>query len=274
MKFMIRSDLEGVTGVTTYNQAENSKFGKLMLENDLNSCIEGLLLTGDHEIVIYDEHTDGRNINIINLPSNVSVICGKPLYQKNWAGGLDSSFDAMIMIGFHARAGITNALLPHSYSHYNLNIYINNIIVGEIGMEVAIAGDFGVPLWLITGDSAGIKEANEFVQNISTVIVKEAIDEFTAKCFSPKLTSKMIYEAAVNIVRNHPKVSPRRFREPVELKIDLAKSNFTEVMKTFYKELFINSNTLCINAKSVVEAWSEYLYIEKKVSTILKDCKK
>ena len=61
MKIMIRSDIEGVTGVTTYEQAENSEFGRSMLMNDLNACINGILSTGNHEIVTYDEHTDGRN---------------------------------------------------------------------------------------------------------------------------------------------------------------------------------------------------------------------
>ena len=71
-----------------------------MLTNDLNACINGLLAEGEHEIVIYDEHTDGRNVDLNDLPDCVSVICGKPPYRPDW-GGIDSSFDAMIMVGFH-----------------------------------------------------------------------------------------------------------------------------------------------------------------------------
>jgi D-amino peptidase len=184
MKFMIRCDVEGVTGVTTYQQAEGSQFGRAMLMNDLNACIEGLLATGDHEIVIYDEHTDGRNVDLTELPECVSVICGKPPYRADW-GGIDSSYDAMIMVGFHARSGVAGALLPHSYSRKNLNIRLNGTVVGEIGMEAAIAGDFGVPLWLVTGDSAGMAEAEQMIENVRTVTVKEAMGEFTAKCLPP-----------------------------------------------------------------------------------------
>ena len=68
MKIMIRSDIEGVTGVTTYQQAEGTEFGRSMLMNDLRACIEGILATGEHEIVVYDEHTNGRNIDISQLP--------------------------------------------------------------------------------------------------------------------------------------------------------------------------------------------------------------
>ena len=195
MKFMIRSDIEGVTGVTTYGQVENSEFGRAMLTNDLNACIEGLLSTGDHEIVVYDEHTDGRNVTLDDLPDSASVICGKPPYRPDW-GGIDSSYDAMIMVGFHARSGVEGALLPHSYSRKNLNIRLNGTTVGEIGMEAAIAGDFDVPLWLITGDSAGMAEAEQIVPDVKTVTVKEAMGDFTARCLPPKLTAKLIYESA------------------------------------------------------------------------------
>ena len=90
MKFMIRTDIEGVTGVTTYEQAEGSAFGREMLMNDLNAMIEGILSVGEHEIVLYDEHTDGRNVVLQDLPGSVSVICGKPPYRADW-GGIDSS---------------------------------------------------------------------------------------------------------------------------------------------------------------------------------------
>ena len=78
MKIMIRTDVEGVTGVTSYEQAEGSELGRAMLMNDLQAVIDGLLADGDHDIVVYDEHTDGRNVDLRELPEAVAVICGKP----------------------------------------------------------------------------------------------------------------------------------------------------------------------------------------------------
>lgn len=267
MKFMIRSDIEGVTGVTTYQQAEGTEFGRAMLTNDLNACIEGLLSTGDHEIVIYDEHTDGRNVELDDLPDNVSVICGKPPYRPDW-GGIDSSYDAMIMVGFHARSGVEGALLPHSYSRKNLNIRLNGTIVGEIGMEAAIAGDFGVPLWMVTGDSVGMVEAEQIVLNVKTVIVKEAMGEFAARCLSPKLTSRLISEAAKNIVKSPPDVKPLKFDGPIEMQIDLAKSDYTEKLKSKYPEIFVKDNTIQIHGKTVTEVWSKYTQIQSEVKKL------
>jgi D-amino peptidase len=264
MKFMIRCDIEGVTGVTTYEQAESGEFGRAMLTNDLNACIEGLLSTGDHEIVIYDEHTDGRNVDLMNLPDGASVICGKPPYRPDW-GGIDFSYDAMIMVGFHARSGAEGALLPHSYSRKNLNIRLNGTTVGEIGMEAAIAGDFDVPLWLVTGDSAGMAEAEQIVPNVKTVTAKEAMGEFAARCLAPKLTAELIYESAKKIVQSPPDVKPLKFESPVEMQIDLAKSDYTEKLRSAYPKIFIKDNTVQIKGETATEIWSEYTRIQAEI---------
>ncbi|MBI3990909.1 MAG: M55 family metallopeptidase [Candidatus Omnitrophica bacterium] len=264
MKFMIRCDVEGVTGVTTYEQAENSIFGKQMLANDLNAAVEGLLSAGEHEIVIYDEHTDGRNVLLDNLPECASVICGKPLYRPDW-GGIDSSYDAMLMIGFHSRSGVNGALLAHSYLRENLNISINGKVVGEIGMEAAIAGDFSVPVWLVAGDSAGMAEAEEILPGVKTVTVKESMGEFVARCYSPKLTAKLICESSRCVAQSPPGVKPLKFNGNIELQISLAESDYLDKLKSRYSKFFIRENTVMLNGRTVTEVWSRYCQIQGEV---------
>jgi len=266
MKIMIRSDIEGVTGVTTYKQAEGSEFGKQMLMNDLLACINGILSTGNHEIVIYDEHTDGRNVDITQLPDSVGVIMGKPEYRGDW-GGIDSSYNIMMMVGFHARSGVADALLPHSYSRKNLNIRINGTVVGEIGMEAAVAGDFGVPLWLVTGDSAGMAEAEQTIRGVKTVSVKEAMGEFEALCYSPKVTSRKIFDTAKSVMLNPPVVEPLKFRSPATIEIDLAVSEYTDKLRKFCPKIFAAENMVKLSGRTVTEAWSQYLVIQKEVKS-------
>jgi D-amino peptidase len=262
---MIRCDTEGVTGITTYEQAEASEFGRRMLMNDLSACIDGLLCEGEHEIVIYDEHTDGRNVRLEDLPPEVSVICGKPRYTSEW-GGIDSTYDAMLMVGFHARSGVSGALLPHSYSRSNLTIRINGTVVGEIGMEAAIAGDFGVPLWLVTGDSAGMREAEATIPGVRTVSVKEAMGEFAARCLPPKLTAEMICEASKNLIWDSPDVKPFVFPGPVILEVVLdQESEFLDKFRSVHPELLVDDNTVRLQGQSVTEAWSWYLEVQEEV---------
>lgn len=270
MKFMIRCDVEGATGVTTYAQAEADGFGRDMLMNDLNAAIEGLLATGDHEIVVYDEHTDGRNVDLDQLPEQVSVICGKPLYRADW-GGIDASYDAMLMVGFHARAGVAGALLPHSYSLRNQRITVNDFELGEIGMEAAVAGDFGIPVWLVTGDSAGMAEAEALLPGVRTVTVKEAMGESAALCHSPARTARLIEQAAREIVGSPPPVQPLAFSHPVKLEIRLAESRFLDVLRDLYPESFVGLRDLRFVADSVTAAWSDFLQIQAEAEQALVD---
>ncbi len=264
MKIMIRSDVEGVTGVTTYAEAEKSEFGRAMLMNDLLACIDGLLAGGAKEIVVYDEHTDGRNIDMTMLPKEVSVIRGKPHYTPEW-GGIDDSFDAMMMVGFHAKSGVQGALLPHSYSRKNLDIRLNGRSVGEIGMEAAVAGDFGVPFWFITGDSAGMAEAKSDILGVRTVTVKESFGENEAQCYAAVKTAEMIRTAARQVLENPPDVKPFKIDGPVQMEIDLAESDYTEKLRKIYPAAFVKGNTFCLDGSTVTDVWSQYLHIQDEV---------
>lgn len=265
MKIMIRSDVEGVTGVTTYAEAENSDFGRAMLMNDLLACINGLLAGGAAEIVVYDEHTDGRNVDMAVLPKEVSVIRGKPHYTPEW-GGIDESFDAMVIVGLHAKSGTPGAVLPHSYSRKNLDIRLNGRSFGEIGVEAAVAGDFGVPLWLLTGDSSGMAEAEKDIPGVRTVSVKKSFGENEAQCFSAAQTAEWIQKAANDVMGSPPDVQPFKIEGPVKLEIDLAAADYTEELKARYKDCFADgSNTFGIEGATVTEVWSRYLHIQDEV---------
>ncbi|MDX9981182.1 MAG: M55 family metallopeptidase [Lentisphaeria bacterium] len=268
MKFMIRCDVEGVTGVTTYHQAERTAFGRDMLMNDLNATIAGLLATGDHEIVVYDEHTDGRNVLLDQLPDAVSVICGKPLYRAEW-GGIDASFDAMLMVGFHARAGVPGALLPHSYSLRNLRLAVNDFELGEIGMEAAVAGDFGIPVWLVTGDSAGMAEAEAILPGVRTVTVKEAMGESAALCHSPRRTARLIEQAAREIVASPPPVQPLSFSHPAKLDIRIEEGPFLQALRELCPDSFVGLQELRFMADTVTAAWSDFLHLQAEAERIL-----
>ena len=169
--------------------------------------------------------------------------------------------------GFHARSGVEGSLLPHSYSRKNLEIRLNGVVVGEIGMEAAIAGDFGVPLWLITGDSAGMAEAEGLIAGIKTVVVKEAMGEFEANCYPPKKTAKLIFNAAKAVIENPPSVKPLTIDGPVEMQIDLAQSDYTTKLKDAYPEIFIKDNTISIMRQTATAVWSKYSLIQKEVKS-------
>ena len=263
MRIMIRCDVEGVTGVTTYEQAEGSEFGRRMLMNDLLACVGAVNEHGSHEIHVYDEHTDGRNVDLEQVPNNVAVICGKPCYRADWPG-LDGSYDAMFMVGFHARARVAGALLPHSYMIDNRALRINGTVVGEIGMEAAVAGDFGVPLWLVTGDSAGMAEAAQMVPGVKAVTVKDALGEFEAVCYGPGETAERIRRGTAEVMAARPAVEPLKFGGPVTLEVEIDAGAYFDRVKAGYGGLFVTEDRLEVRGDTVAEVWARYFGIQKE----------
>jgi hypothetical protein len=158
--------------------------------------------------VIYDEHYWGRNIDVARLPQGTQAICGKPPYRSDWAGGLDPSFAGMILLGLHSKDGTPGGLLPHTYEHDIADLVLNGVSIGEIGMEAAIAGDFGVPVVMITGDSAGVAEAASLLPGIQTVTTKESLGETGAVCLPLAEVTQEIQQTAAQVAAHPPQVKP------------------------------------------------------------------
>lgn len=235
MKYMIRCDIEGISGVVSYEQAEPGKseyeLGLRLFRSDLCACIDGLLAGGAGEVVIYDEHYYGRNIDPTWLPERVSFIAGKPPYRADWAGGLDDSFAGLILVGFHSKYGTPGGLLHHSYELDIRDLRLNGVSVGEIGMETAIAGDFGVPLLLVTVDSAGCAEAAALVPGTKTVAVKESLGETGGQCLPLNVTAAMIRQAAKDVVGNPPAAKVWKIEDGVTLEISFNPGSYANAVR-------------------------------------------
>ncbi len=258
---MIRCDIEGVSGVVSYDQAEPGKpeyaFGLRMFQSDLCACIEGLNSGGAQEIVIYDEHFFGRNIDPAWLPENASFIAGKPPYRADWPGGLDSTFAGVILVGFHSKYGTPGGLLHHSYELDIQDLSLNSVPVGEIGMETAIAGDWNVPLLLVTADSAGCKEAEALVPGVQTVAVKESLGETGGRCLPLDQTAAMIRKAAESVASNPPPTKPYCCGPEVTLAVRFNPGSYADAVYQLYSDQ-ITDNALIITGKTATEIWADY----------------
>ena len=264
MKFLIMTDIEGVTGVTTYQQAENSQFGRDMLMNDLLAVIEGIRSEGNHEIIVYDMHTDGRNVDIAQLPEDVPVVMGKPINSKLWRG-VGKGFHGLFMVGLHAMSREPGAMLAHSYLREYDAIRINGELVGEIGVERALAGEQGTPLVFVAGDDKGCAEAKALDYNIVTAEVKTSLDEAQAICQTPARTRTILKKAAAEAARQARDIKPKVTQMPVTIEIAFSDCRYLEVMKQLHPESFADERTLVVQGNNLLECWSEYLLWEKEM---------
>ncbi len=273
-KYIIHCDLEGITGIVRGEQVDPAsplyENGQKLFMEDFMFLIEGLREGGATEIYAYDQHYFGTNIDMMRIPSYVRVICGKPLYAYNWVGETETPFVGAILLGLHAKSGNADSLLSHSYEYDIKDIRINGFSVGEIGLEAAIAGDFNVPLVLITGDSDGVAEAKKIVKNIKSVIVKESIGYNSAVCYPVAYTSRMIRDAAKDIVTHPPDVPLFKFDGPIDLEVELHNTPFLTTMHNFFSEFFKEKkDTFKIHGANVADTWKEYL--KRKLYCLVQD---
>ena len=261
-KYMVRCDIEGVSGVVSFEQAEPGKrefaFGQRMFMADLLALLDGLKAGGADEVVIYDEHYYGRNIDLDALPPFASAICGKPPYRADWAGGLDASFAGVILLGFHSKFGTPGGLLHHTYELDIRDLRVNRVSVGEIGMEAAIAGDYDVPLVMVTADSAGTAEAEALLPGTVGVVVKESLGEEGGHCYPLSVSTERIRAAAQTVVQTPPPVKPYATGGPVEMEVELNDGLYLETVRRELSSEMKDLRTLAISAKTATAAFAAY----------------
>ena len=201
MRILIAADMEGISGVTNWNQvdpahAEYPRFREIMT-NDVNAAIKGAFDGGATEVIVTDGHSYGTNILIERLDPRARLNAGNGSPFAMVAGIETSNVAGVIFVGYHARAGSTNGILAHTWSSRRIaNLWINDILLGEYGLNAAVCAHFGAPVIMITGDQTACAQATELLGDLETVIVKRAYGFDAAECLPPAVTHEQIYETA------------------------------------------------------------------------------
>jgi D-amino peptidase len=227
MKILIAADMEGVSGVTHWEEtdpahSEYTRFRKIMTD-EINAAVAGAADAGADEVVVADGHGDGTNILIEYLDVRAKLNSGgnSPWSMMN---GIYKKTAGVLFIGDHARGGSQNAVLAHTWSSGRIaNVWLNEILVGEYGLNAAVAGHFGAPVLMISGDQTACSQAVELLGPLEIVIVKTASAYFAAECIPPELTVPMIRETAKkSILRLISGSAPKPFiiKTPVKVKIE------------------------------------------------------
>jgi len=200
MKILIATDMEGITGVTTWDHVtpghtEYERFRRLMTQ-DVNAAIRGAVEAGADEIIVADGHWNGSNILIEELDPRGRLNSGSPS-PLSMMQGIDESVDGVFFVGYHARNGTPNAVLDHTWSSKTVaNVWLNDILTGEYGLNAALAGHYGVPVILATGDQTACAQVIDLLGDMEVAIVKQATGRFAAECLAPQVTHEMIYLSA------------------------------------------------------------------------------
>jgi D-amino peptidase len=204
MKILVAADMEGITGVTTWDQvtpghAEYARFRKLMTQ-DVNAAIRGAYEAGADEVIVADGHWNGSNILIEELDGRARLNTGSPS-PFSMMQGIDESVDGVMFIGYHARNGTPDAILDHTWSRMTVaNVWLNDTLTGEYGLNGAVAGHFGVPIIMVSGDQTACAQVVDILGDMETAVVKQATGRYAAECLPPQMTQDLIFMNAARAV--------------------------------------------------------------------------
>lgn len=226
MKVFISADMEGISGVVagpqTGPEGQEYERARRLMTGEVNAAIEGALAGGATDILVNDAHGSMRNILIEDLHPAARLISGSPK-PLSMMQGIDEGFDAAFFVGYHAQAGTAHSTLDHTYAGIVYQVCLNGRPMGETGLNAALAGHFGVPVVLLTGDRLLVEEGQALLgPGLRGVAVKESYGRAAAKCLPPSVARERIRAAAEEALRTP--ATPFRVALPITLTVDFTSS--------------------------------------------------
>ncbi len=234
LKVYISADLEGVVGVVTGDQLgpggfEYGRFRQFMT-NEVNAASAAAREMGATEILVSDSHGNGENLLLEELPQDIQLVRSwpRPLMMME---GIDETFDAVIFIGYHASTTNPEGVRAHTISSASLTaVRINGVEMMEASINAAIAGDFGVPVVMISGDDATVEEARRVIGDMEGAVVKWNYGFHSARTIMPEASYALIGERVRAALARLDDFEPYVMDGPVDLEISFKNYMPAEVM--------------------------------------------
>ncbi len=222
VKVLISADMEGTCGVVSWvrvtppedsggqptNQTEYER-ARLRMTREVNAAIEGALAGGAEEVIVNDSHDGMRNLIPEDLHRSCRFISGNDKLLGMMQGVDLDGVGAIFYTGYHAKAGTPAAPLAHTWTGWLNDVRLDGRSIGEFGINAAIAGHFGMPVVLVTGDDKAVAQTRELLgDHVVGVAVKEGISTFAALHLHPAVAVDRIREGAERAIGNAGSAEP------------------------------------------------------------------
>jgi D-amino peptidase len=258
--FMI-TDMEGVDGIfdtdlqcLPYKSPRWEESHKL-LADEVSAAVEGLADAGATDVVVWDGHDGSQTLSVLDIQPPARLLTGEPVSPTF---ELDRSYGAVIFIGQHAMAGAEKAILSHSYSSLGIqNIWVNGKLTGEIGARTMLAGTFGIPVIMLSGDTAACQELHQLVPNAECAEVKSGVSRTAGFMLPHSQACALIREKARRALTNLGEFKPYTVAGPVEVKVEFT-TRGTPAFRPREGVEQVNGRTWVFRGKDILDAWLKY----------------
>ncbi len=229
MKVVIATDMEGAAGIDRVEQCfrgypEAFETGRQQLIADINACIRGLRRGGAKDIKVVEGHAwgDFHAFESGDLDGRPEVLRGRGGREPmvSWA-------EKAVFVGYHAMAGTPDGFLSHT-TMGSVALSAGGEPVGEMVMTAATCGSAGVPVLLVTGDHATVREARHFLPWAVGVEVKRATSISAVRLLSREEASRAIETGAAAAMARAHDCRPLRLPEPLEIEVQFRATEFAD----------------------------------------------
>ncbi len=231
MKVMIWCDMEGVAGISVWDQVNGGaplyEEGRRLYTEEINAAVRGCKRAGATEIIVVDGHGAGgswsfKSLLPERLESGAEYVLGYP--WARYVKPLEEGCDAVLFVGAHAMAGTPDGILCHTVSSQAwYNATINGTLVGESGIISAIAGDFNTPCIFVSGDTATCREVQSLLgAEVVTASVKTGLGRYSARHKPANDACALIEGQVYSSITLHNWPLPLKFSGPVTFAVELS----------------------------------------------------
>jgi D-amino peptidase len=270
MRVFIISDMEGVAGITKWDQvnAGTSLYqeGRKLYTEEINAAARGARAAGATEIVVMDCHGAGGDASFNSLlPELLDPGC-EFVVQHRWTeytGALEEGCDAALFIAMHAKAGTPSGVLCHTVSGSQwTGLWFNGVSVGETGINAALCGHWRCPVLLVTGDDATCREARTLLgDGLVTVAVKQGLGRYSARHIPPVRARQMIEEGTTAALQNLNAVAPYVPTSPVEITVEFTTPDLLERFHFVPGVEIVGERTIASRADDWWTAWRQFFFV-------------
>lgn len=257
LKIYISADMEGVVGVVTQEQLGPSGFeyqrAREFMTEEVKTAIDAAFEAGATEIMVSDSHGNGQNLLIEKLPRNITLARAfpRPLMMMQ---GVDETFDGVIFLGYHTGTTNPQGVRAHTMSSATLaDVRLNGISMPEAGINAAIAGHFNVPVIMISGDDAIVKEATALLGNIEGAVVKWAYGFHSARTLMPEAAYELIRQKVKQAIGRIKDFKPYKLKTPVQVDVRFKNYRPSEVLSYLPIVERTDSHSIRFTAKDMIE---------------------
>jgi D-amino peptidase len=267
MNVLIMTDMEGVSGIVVWEQVNGGEpmyeEARRLYTEEINAAVRGARAAGATRVVVVDCHGAGGPWSFNSLvPELLDPGCEWVAHHpwSRYTELLEEGCDACLLVGMHARAGVPDGVMCHTVSSTRWReLRFNGVPVGEIGINAALCGHYGVPVLLVTGDEATCREGRELLgPGLTTVAVKKGLSRYSARQIPPARARAMIEEGARQALSDLSAVKPYAPGQPSEIRFELASVDYAAQYRGRPGVQIAGDLVVTSRANSWMEAWDQF----------------